>query len=373
MRTRSGRGASRGRGPSGTEQPSAERHGTRRTVNGRWLVLGKDGRLTAYVRTDDGLLRWTETRPGGPAWAGPDFFPVPHLTHLSVAQGADAYVHFLGRRVVGRPDGPPATDIVHAIQYQTGRPVTEWRSLGNPHTDPEKAAQVGAPAAAVSGSGRVHVFVRNAGGGVMLRRETPGGKWEQWYDLRGSGVHDGLAALAHTTGRIELLAGGERDVMWWRQHEPDGELRRDVKMPVRMVPGTASAIETAPDRATYYWTDAQAGGIIAHRLGGWPVPLGGAPAAEPVAVVRAVLDGYDCTVLAHRDAAGQVVLAACGTENEQAGVWWSQTGEHSGTAPALAVDALGRVVLAVLGRDGSPRVARQSGEPGLSMTPSVPV
>ncbi|MGV9910727.1 hypothetical protein [Streptomyces tendae] len=373
MRTRSGRGASRGRELSGREQPPAERYGARRTMNGRWLVLGKDGRLTAYARTDDSLLRWTEKRPGGPQWTGPDFFPVPHLTHLSVVQGADTYVHFLGRRVDGGKGGPPVTDIVHAIQYQTGRPVTEWRSLGNPHADPEKAARLGAPAAAVSASGRVHVFVRNAGGGVMLRRETPGGKWDRWSDLRGSGVQDGLAALVHVSGRIELLAVGEHNVMWWLQHEPDGELRRELTMPVRVAPGTAAAIETAPDRATYYWADPAAGGIVAHRLGGWPIPLGGAPAAEPVAVVRAMLDGYDCTVLAHRDVAGQVMLAACGTENEQSGVWWSQTGEQSETAPALAVDALGRVVLAVLGRDGSLRVARQSGEPGLSMTPSVPV
>ncbi|MDA4889861.1 hypothetical protein PFZ55_23530 [Streptomyces sp. MS2A] len=373
MRTRSGRGAARGRALSGTEQPPAERYGARRTMNGRWLVLGKDGRLTAYARTDDGLLRWTETRPGGPAWAGPDFFPVPHLTHLSVTQGADTYVHFLGRREIRGQGGPPGTDLVHAIQYQSGRPVTEWRSLGNPHTDPEKAARLGAPAAAVSASGRVYVLVRNAGGGVMLRRETPGGKWERWSDLKGSGVHDGLAAVAHASGRVELLAGGERNAMWWRQHEPDGELQRELNIPVRMTPGTASVLQTGPDRATYYWTDPETGGIVAHRPGGWLIPLGGAPAAEPFAAMRAVLDGYDCTVLAHRDVGGEVLLATFGTENEQSGVWWSQTGEHSETAPALAHDALGRVVLAVLGRDGSLRVARQTGEPGLSMAPSVSV
>ncbi|MET8570632.1 hypothetical protein [Streptomyces sp. NPDC004783] len=373
MRTRSGRGAARGRELSGTEQPPAERYGALRPVEGRWLVLGKDGRLTAYARTDDGLLRWTETRPGGPAWEGPDFFPVPHLTHLSVTQGADTYVHFLGRREVRRPGGPPATDIVHAIQYQTARPVTEWRSLGNPHGDAEKAAHVGAPTAAVSASGRVYVFVRNAGGGVMLCREAPSGKWERWHDLKGSGVQDGLAALAHASGRVELLAGGERNVMWWRQHEPDGELRREPDIPVRTVPGTVSALETSPDRATYYWADPHTGGIVAHRPGSWPIPLAGAPAAEPVAAMRALLDGYDCTVLAHRDVGGQVVLAAFGAENEQSGVWWSQTGEHSETAPALALDAHGRVVLAVLSRDGSLRIARQTGEPGLSMARSVSV
>ncbi|MEU3661499.1 hypothetical protein AB0E77_17340 [Streptomyces sp. NPDC032940] len=373
MRTRTGRGTARGGELPGTERPPARRHGARRALGGRWLVLGKDGRLTAYARTDEGLLRWTETSPGGPAWAGPDLFPVPHLTHLSVTQGADTYVHFLGRREVPRQDGPPAVDVVHAIQYQTGRPVTEWRSLGNPHGDRERAGRVGVPAAAVSASGRVYVFVRNAGGGVMLRREAPGGQWERWHDLKGSGVHDGLAAVAHASGRIELLAGGGDNAMRWCQHEPDGELRRELNIPVRTVPGTASALETAPDRATYYWADPEAGGIVAHRPGGWLIPLGGAPAAEPVSVLRAPVDGYDCTVLAHRDAGGEVALAAFGTENEQSGVWWTPTGEHSEAAPALARDALGRVVLAVQDRDGSLRVARQTGEPGLAMTPAVSV
>jgi hypothetical protein len=337
------------------------------------VTLGKDGRLTAYARTGDGLLRWTEKRPGGPEWIGPDFFPVAHLTHLAVAQGADTYVHFVARRETPRAGGPPAVDVVHAIQYQTGRPVTEWRSLGNPHAEPEKAARLGVPAAAVSASGRVHVFVRNAGGGVMLRRESPTGKWEPWHDLKGSGVHDGLAPLAHASGRIALLAGGERNAMWWRQPEPEGDIRRELNIPVRLAPGTVSALETGPDRATYYWADPDSGGLVAHRPGGWLIPLGGTPAGGPVAAVRAVLDGYDCTVLGHRDAGGDIMLAAFGTEDEQSGVWWSPAGERGTGAPALALDAAGRVVLAAHGPDGALRVARQTGEPGLVMAPSQPL
>ncbi|MFC7511295.1 hypothetical protein ACFQV4_13915 [Streptomyces thermocarboxydus] len=61
-----------------------------------------------------------------------------------MAQGADAYVHFLGRRE-RLADGGVEVDVVHAVQYQTGRPLTEWRSLGNPHRTPEKAALLGAP------------------------------------------------------------------------------------------------------------------------------------------------------------------------------------------------------------------------------------
>jgi hypothetical protein len=298
---------------------------------------------------------------------------VADLTHLSVVQGADSYVHFLGRREVRKGDGPPAVDIVHAIQYQTSRPVTEWRSLGNPHKDREKAARFGTPVGAVSGSGRVHVFARNAGRGLMLRREGPTGKWQPWEDLHGSGVQDGLAVTSHASGRIEVLACGGQDAMWWRQAEPDGGFGQEPNIALQVTPGTAAALETAPDRATYYWADRNTGGLIAHRPGGWLIPLGGAPAAEPPALLRAPLDGYDCTVLAHRGLDGEVALAVCGTENEQAGLWWAPTGEASVGAPALSLDAHGRVVMATVTKDGALHIARQSGGPGLALSPSVRV
>ncbi|MCH5672264.1 hypothetical protein [Streptomyces gilvus] len=374
MRTGSGRGAARRRAADSVVVPEATgRQAAEATVEGRWLVLGKDGRLTAYARTRGGLLRWTEARPGGPHWTGPEFFPVADLTQLSIVQGADTYVHFLGRRETRKGDGPPAVDIVHAIQYQTGRPVTEWRSLGNPHQDREKAARFGIPVGAVSGSGRVHVFVRNAGHGLMLRREGPSGKWQPWEDLKGSGVQDGLAVVAHGSGRIEVLAGGAQDAMWWRQPEADGDFRQEPDLALRVTPGTAAALETAPDRATYYWTDQDTGQFVAHRPGGWLIPLGGAPAGDPLTLLRATLDGFDCTVLAHRGPDGQVMLAVCGAENEQAGLWWAPTGEQSVGAPALALDAHGRVVLATVTADGALHIARQSGGPGLALSPSTRV
>jgi hypothetical protein len=372
MRTRSGRGTARGRSADRSIDAGSERQAAEEPLDGRWLVLGKDGRLTAYARTRTGLLRWTETGPGGPHWSEPEFFPVPDLTHVSVTQGADTYVHFLGRRARG-DDGPPAVDIVHAIQYQTARPVTEWRSLGNPHKDRERAARLGAPVAAVSASGRVHVLVPNAGGGLMLCREGAGGKWEPWADLKGSGVRDGFAAVAHASGRIEVLAGNRVHAMRWCQTAADGDLGQEPKIALRVTPGTLALLETAPDRATYYWADEETGQLLAHRPGSWVIPLGGASTGDRVAVLRAVLDGYDCTVLAHRGLDGQVMLAVCGTENEGAGLWWSPTGEFGAGAPALALDGYGRVVLAVIGPDGALRVARQGAGPGLSLDPSVSV
>ncbi|WP_329161008.1 hypothetical protein OHA63_30850 [Streptomyces anulatus] len=354
--------------PSGSE--SQVGHVADATVDGRWLLLGSGGRLAAYARNSEGLLRWTEERPGSSAWTGPDFFPVPGLTHLSITQGADGYVHFIGRRSEPRPDGPAAVDLVHAIQYQSGRPLTAWRSLGNPHGDADKAARLGVPAGAVDDAGTLYVLVRNAGRGLMLRREGKSGKWEAWRDLQGSMFQDTPAVMAGASGRIEVLIPGEEGAGRWVQPEPREVPERTENIPVAIVPGSAVALETAPDRATYYWTDPASGSIVAHRPGGWVIPLGGSPTG-PVAAMRAMLDDYDCTVLAYRDLEGNVMLAACGTENESAGLWWSPTGERGSGTPGLALDAHGRVVIAALAPDGSIRVARQNGEPGLAMGPSV--
>ncbi|WP_433404989.1 hypothetical protein [Streptomyces sp. CA-146814] len=356
--------------PSGSESQGG--HAADATVEGRWLLLGSGGRLAAYAWNREGVLRWTEDRPGGSTWSGPDLFPVPGLTHLSVAQGADGYVHFIGRRSVPKPDGVPAVDLVHATQYQSGRPLTAWRSLGNPHKDREKAAQFGVPAGAVDDAGTLYILVRNAGRGLMLRREDKNGKWEAWRDLKGSMFQDAPAVVAAASGRIEVLIPGEEGAGRWVQSEPRKLPERAEDIPVAIVPGSAVALETAPDRATYYWTDPESGSVVAHRPGGWVIPLGGSPSG-PVAVIRAMLDDYDCTVLAHCDSEGNVMLAACGTENESAGLWWSPTGERGTGTPGLALDAHGRVVIAALAPDGSLRVARQNDEPGLAMGPSVRV
>ncbi|MDX3629091.1 hypothetical protein PV728_01940 [Streptomyces europaeiscabiei] len=373
MRTRSGRAAAQGATADTSTNGGGERHRAEATLAGSWLVLGKDGRLTAYARARTGLLRWTQEKPGGPRWTGPELFPVSGLTDLHIVQGANTYVHFLGRREVVKADGPPAVDVVHAIQYQTGRPVTEWRSLGNPHKDRAKAARFGTPTGGVSADGSVHVLARNAGGGVMLRRELTGGKWSPWTDLKGSGVQDPVTVVAYSSGRVEAMAGGRDVIMRWTQEKPGGDFGQAPTIPLAVARGSAVGLETGPDRATYYWTDPATGGIVAHRPGGRVIPLGGAPAEDPVAVLRAPLDGHDCTVLAHRDVEGQVVLAACGTENEQAGVWWSPTGERCVGAPALARDAYGRVVLGAVGADGALRTARQNDEAGLAMAPFVRV
>ncbi len=67
------------------------------------------------------------------------------------------------------------------------------------------------------------------------------------------------------------------------------------------------------------------------------IPLGGAPGTGPAAALRMTIDGHDCTVLAHRTAAGRPELAAFPTEDEEAGLWWAETGEPCLGAPGVAL------------------------------------
>ncbi|MEW2347540.1 MULTISPECIES: hypothetical protein [unclassified Streptomyces] len=345
-----------------------------RVAEGKWLARGTDGRLTAFAFAAEGVLRWTERRVGSPEWDGPELLPLPGLTHLVVGQGANGYAHLVGRRSVAKADGPPAVDIVHAVQYQTGRALGSFRPLGNWHTkDRGYIARFGTPVVAVDDGGTVHIVVRNAPGGLALRREDKTGKWEGWKNLRGSKLHDRPAAVATSAGTVEVLAPGEAPAGYWVRDKPHGAFERRPDIPLSVLPGSVRGLETSPGRVTFYWTDPANGGLVAHRPGSWLIPMGGAPADDSLTVLRATVDGEDCAVFAYRDAAGQVVAAKCGSEEEQNGLWWAPTGLTASGSPCLAVDGTGRVTLGAFGADGRPRISRRNDEPGMVMGPALTV
>ncbi|ASY32267.1 hypothetical protein CAC01_05700 [Streptomyces sp. CLI2509] len=366
------RTAPRDGAPARPDKASAPAVGTVRVPAGRWLVRGTDGRLTAFAFTAEGVLRWTEERPGGSDWAGPDFFPVAGLDHLTVSQGANGYAHLVGRRVQKKKDGSEAVDIVHAVQYQTGRTLGAFRAAGTPYPkNPER--RLGAPAVGVDDGGFVHVVVLNPYGGLNLRREDKTGKWEAWKDIKGRKLYDPPAMVATSTGTVEIFAAGGQPAYHWVREKPHGAFDRRPDIPLSVRPGSLTGLETSPGRVTWYWTDPERGTIVAHRTGGWLIPIGGAPDDGQPAVLRAEVDGRDCTVLAHRDAAGGVLTTAYPCEDEQSGVWWAPTGLTGTGAPALAVDGTGRVVVGVFGGDGRLRLARQAPGNGLAMGPVLTV
>ncbi|MEU1078415.1 MULTISPECIES: hypothetical protein [unclassified Streptomyces] len=336
-----------------------------------WLLRGKDGRLTAYAPAAGGVLRWTETRPGGPEWSGPELVaPAAGLDpRLTVAQGADGYVHLVALRRTTTPAGEARTDVVHAIQYQSGRPVKDWYPLGTPYRDQDKAAAVGHPAAVVDSADNLWVFLRNAGGGLCARGQLSSGKWGNWKDLKGSGSYGTVCASTADEGLIEVLAPARRGVMRWRRSPGANEFEQVPDLKLQVADGSVSAQHTGEGRITFFWRESEDGEVRAFREDLPAAALGGA-SNGPVAVLRTPVDGHDCTLMAQRGPDGRPALAAYPTEAESAGAVWASTGEVCAGVPALAIDAVGRVVLAAFGTDGRLRVTRQkTTEPGLALEP----
>ncbi|MGW2281409.1 hypothetical protein [Streptomyces sp. NPDC001770] len=335
---------------------------------GSWLLTGHDGRLTFYVHVDGAVLRWTEEAPGSRSWAGPVTLPAKDVTGLSVFRGPSGYAHFLGRRSRPRTDDWTDVDIVHATQYQTGRPVTVWHSLGNPFKDPARAVEVGDPAGAVAADGALHVCVPTGPGSLALRREDGRGRWEAWYELPGTGVTDQPVLATGSAGLVEVLVPARTGASHFCRQKPGGPPTPGYRTGAIPLPGSVSALETSPGGLTYYLTDLRNSGVTAVRAGRRPVPLGGEPGDGRISAVRITLDGIDCTVLAFRGLSGTVRLGVCATEGERDGVWWTDTGRRCAGDPALVLDGRGALAVAVVGTDGRPAVARQEAGQGLSLS-----
>ncbi|WP_425828395.1 hypothetical protein [Streptomyces fractus] len=344
-------------------------HRADRTVGGKWLTRGTDGRLTLFALSPDGLLRWTETRPGGPDWEGPQVFPVPPgLSGISIAQGANGYLHFLGHRVRERGAGKATTDLMYSMQYQSGRPLNDWRALSNPYKETDQRhPRLGRPVGAVDTTGTLYVFARNAGRGLHLRHEDTGGDWKAWQDLRGSALHDGVTVGVTARGRVGVLAPSDKPVHHWQQPSPGGQFERRSDVHVTMVPGTGTALETSEDQLTFYIADAYSHGLLAIRPDGTIVPIGGAPGGGAVCALRTLIDGQDCTVLVHRGMNDSPIFGAFVTNAEEWGVQWAEVGRPCLGDPAVALDAYGRIVLAIIDTDGVPQATRQTSPTGLQL------
>ncbi|MGW1157965.1 hypothetical protein ACWD5Q_15160 [Streptomyces sp. NPDC002513] len=366
----------RGRAKAPRRAPQAEAHDpessadrAESSLEGTWLSRGTDGRLTVFALSPEGLLRWTEIRPGGPEWEGPQVFPVPPgLSHVSIAQGADGYLHFLAHRTRRRDDGRTTTDLMYTMQYQSGRPINDWRALANPYKETDdRHPRLGYPTGAVDTAGTLHVFVRNAGRGLHVRHEDKDGKWRPWKDLRGSALHEGVTVGVTSKGRIGVLAPSDKPLHHWQQPVRGGEFERREDIAVTMVPGSGVALETAEDQLTYYVGDAYSSGLLAIRPNGSVVQIGGAPAGGAPSALRTLIDGQDCTILTHRGLAGSPIFGAFVTGAEDWGVQWADVGRPCLGNPALALDGHGRITLAMISTDGSPYVTRQSSPSGLTL------
>ncbi|MGW0749727.1 hypothetical protein [Streptomyces sp. NPDC002587] len=338
-----------------------------------WLRLGRDGRLTAYASCAEGLVRWTESAPGSDVWQGPDLFPVEGWTgRFTLAQDSSGFVWFAGsRQCDSAPDG---REFVIAAQYQTGRPLSEWRAIGSPFPRQEgEAPPPGDPMVLPDGTGSLHVVATRFGAGVRGRTRRADGIWGDWSDYQGTWVRGPVVPLVTSHGRAEFLAPFRGGASYWRQDAPGSAFRWFGRMEADAVEGTYSCHETGPGSGTYFWRHPADGGVIAYRpqtaagAASGLMPLGGAGGVGPVGVVRTHVNGYDCTVLLQRGAEGHPEIAAYPTEGEQYGAWWAPVGDRCAGLPALALDAYGAVAIAMIDVDGGLCVARRDlRDPGLA-------
>ncbi|WP_405828124.1 hypothetical protein [Streptomyces sp. NBC_00105] len=333
-----------------------------------WLRLGRDGRLTAYASCSEGLVRWTESAPGSDVWQGPDLFPVEGWAgRFTLAQDSNGFVWFAGTRY--RDGAPGGREFIIAAQYQTGRPLGDWRAVGNPFPEPEREGESqpppGDPMVLPDGAGSLHVVATRFGSGVCGRTRRADGKWDNWTDYQGKWARGAVVPLVTAQGRAEFLAPFRGGASYWSQDRPGNAFRWLGRMQADAVEGTFSAYETGPGTGTYFWRHPADGGVIAYRpmapagAPRAPMPLGGAGGAGPVGIARTRINGYDCTVLLQRGAEGCPEIAAYPTEGEQYGAWWAPVGDRCAGLPAIALDARGAVTIAMIDTDGGLRIARQ--------------
>ncbi|MGW3389773.1 hypothetical protein [Streptomyces cinereoruber] len=339
----------------------------------RWLTRGTDGRLSVHLLSAAGVLRWTETAPGGPDWDGPELLETPPelMPGLTVLQGSDGYVRLFGlRRATDK--GAQALEVVTAAQYQSGRPLAPWQSIGNPNArEWERARQVGFPVAALDGEGTLHVFVRNVGRGISTRRQDRAGRWTGWEHLRGRRIADELAAVPGPDGGVDLVARrrDRAEAVHWHYDPASRSWAEDRTVPVRMVPGSLAA---APEAGGVRFRYADTNELCLWRPGA-PAPeaLGGADGGgAATGAAGAAVQGWSCTVLVRPGGDGTTAIGVHADGRPDTGTWWAPGGERSLVAPAVVLDAGGRAVAAVLGTDGKPRVMRQrEGAEGLDFQP----
>ncbi|MFG3074661.1 hypothetical protein [Streptomyces sp. NPDC048225] len=335
-------------------------------MNGDWLLLGRDGRLSVYLPSDDAALWRAERVPAG-AWEAPRRIGGDREVRpdgLAAGRGPDGYTHL----VTWRRTGAGRCDLVHTTHFRPLLAPLDWQPAGHPN---KQGDRTGTPAVAVDAQGRAHVFVRNGGGGMSMVAQQEKGGWEPWRDLKGRGVQESPAAVTADSGLVELYAPVEGGILHWRQDKPGERPVLGERLDAAVRPGTLRALATSAEHTTAFFTDDDTGELCAWRPGEKPAPLVPAAGPGPVSAVRTVIDGHDCTLVAQRSAAGgRVAFAAYPSELEEMGASWTESGPAlpADATVSLTLDADARLVAATLSpSSGQLLLSRRKDEAGLAL------
>ncbi|MFD6365024.1 hypothetical protein ACFWFX_35075 [Streptomyces roseolus] len=354
-----------------SQAPADPSHASPRAprMHGGWLARGAEGRFSVYVPRGGEVLRWTE-EPGG-RFDGPTGLGGGGLLpFLAAAQGRDRYVHLVGFRATdtGAEAGERHLELVHSVQFQTGRPNVEWKSIGHSNG---KAEWYGNPAVAVDGQGRAHVFVRNRGGGVSARVQKDAGGWHPWWDLKGGRTDRDPVAAVNGAGLVELYTATDRGLLRYVQHEPGARPVAEAPVATPVVQGTLAVVTGPSGHVTAYYADGHGRVCLwSPGRGLVPTPVAQAVGAGPLTATPCLIDGYECTLVAQCDPSGVTSLGAFMAEREDMGLYWSPSGPPVLAPPTLTTGLDGGVALAALTPDGEVVFTRQmADERGLALAP----
>ncbi|GAB2757786.1 PIG-L family deacetylase [Salinifilum aidingensis] len=322
---------------------------------GTWAGRGVHGRVQAFSVQARGLAHWTRTAGG--TWRGPQLRPLPGPLRPQISVLGEGR----GRLtlVAQREDG---ARLLVKRQDRKGTWPRRWQVLDTPGgTDP---SQNGQPAGTVDSEGRVVLALKNAAGGVSIRRETAPGslRWQPWTDLGGADVQDGLSVVPGRGGAVHVFAATREQVLHWEVPR-DGAARSEA-VPIGPVsPAGAPAAERGRDGRIRLLVRTNRGGELVERAltpqGRWdeqgalPSPGGiGEPVLAEAGPGRADL------IRIARDAAGAVHVA----ERPGPRGGWTDLGGVVTDHPAAVTEPNGDITLIGLGANG--RLVANTGEWG---------
>ncbi|MFK4093177.1 hypothetical protein [Streptomyces anthocyanicus] len=159
---------------------------------------------------------------------------------------------------------------------------------------------------------------------------------------------------------------GKNSVWRWHQAEPGGSfLLDDTLRTGRPATGGITAVDSGDERTCLYFREAGTQQVMAYRQhadGRWPgsgAGVGGHGGTGAVAALWAPERGAREAFLAHRGSSGRLVVSLPDRDKDHSGAHWHESGEAFAYAPAMAYDAQGALVVAVVGVDGRLHVRRQ--------------
>ncbi|MDG4536889.1 PIG-L family deacetylase [Streptomyces sp. AV19] len=332
-----------------------------------WLQRGHDGRLTAFGVLDQQAAMWIESAPGSGRFDAPRLLGGGMLAPaLAISQTKDGRWQLFAERFAGLGADAEGNrrEIVALEQESPGGRFGFWTSLGNPEEDPVRGRRVGAPAVARNADGSAQVFVRTWAKGVSTKRQDREGRWgEEWTDLGGAEVQEGLSAVTGSDGRIHVAGSGHDTVHHWVQERPGGDfaLAAHGRLPVPADPPTLVA---QPDGGLLLvFRQPRTARPLVYRLddkdGQWEeLGPGLVGCGYGVMAVAADPEGGERAVLVSRNDAGSLSAGGLG---RGAHPRWAVCGEQAVGAPTIAVDAKGRLVVATLTAEGKLLTSRQPG------------